>query len=79
MKRTTSTEKFQVMSYERSTVTEDDEERDPTPSFPPMRVVTTDGVTVDECTIPLDPELAMVPLRKCAAVIPFSKTLRRVS
>jgi hypothetical protein len=30
-----------------------DPEEDPTPSFPPMRVVPTDGVTVAEATFPL--------------------------
>jgi hypothetical protein len=50
------------MSYERILEREsDDEERDPTPSFPPMRVVPTDGETVDEITLPL-------PLVKCGAV-----------
>lgn len=45
-----------VTATARSRVTEEfdiDPEEDPTPSFPPMRVVPTDGETVAEATFPL--------------------------
>ena len=78
MNRTISRESLNLsLSYERSVERTSDDDSDPHPSFPPMRVVETDGETVDECTVPYEP--VMVPLRKCAAVIPFARTLRRVS
>lgn len=63
MTRTKSTERICHFSYERvvERTTDDETERDPHPSFPPMRVVNTDGEAVDEITLPL-------PLVKCIAV-----------
>jgi hypothetical protein len=61
MTRTKSVERLSV-HYERVVErVSDDEERDPTPSFPPMRVVNTDGETVEETVMPL-------PLVKCRAL-----------
>jgi hypothetical protein len=55
MTRERITERIQHTSYERV-----DDDRDPHPSFPPMRVVPTTGETVAETTLPL-------PLIKCRA------------
>ncbi len=50
------------LSYERSVErTSDDDDRDPCPSFPPIRVVDTDGEAIDEVTLPL-------PIVKCRSV-----------
>lgn len=69
MKRTISTQKLSI-SYERTVVREsDDDERDPTPSYPALRVVTVDGHTVSEST---------KPLAKCRQVTPFAAKLKRM-
>ncbi len=74
MTRTISKERMKFsLDYERSVERTSDDDSDPRPSFPPMRVITTDGETVDECTIPYEEP---VRLAKC---IPFARTLRRVS
>lgn len=62
MTRTKSTERFNLsLSYERTVERVSDDESDPRPSLPPMRVVTTDGETVDETVLPL-------PIVKCRAL-----------
>ncbi len=63
MTRTKSTERFNMsLAYERTVErVSDDDDTDPRPSFPPMRVVNTDGQTVDETIIPL-------PIVKCRAL-----------
>lgn len=61
MFRSRTTENL-TLNYSRVVETEtSDDDIDPRPSFPPMRVVETDGEAVDEITLPL-------PIVKCRAV-----------
>lgn len=68
-----TTDQFSFTATHRRTVEEYSEhepEEDPTPSLPPLRVVTVDGECVDE---------SVRPLAKCRQLTPISVPRKKVA